>query len=133
MAVFHATLKALVGVPECLPTNLLEALPELRRLRVRRGGLPPRVGGWCLGSSAVSGITLWRTVWLGSNVRPTAELLLHEFRHVHQFETVRAFPLLYVWESLRHGYYHNRFEVDARQFVIARTSGPAGVLLSEDA
>ena len=133
MAVFHQALRALVGERELLPESLLDVFPELHAVRVRRGGLPPRVGGWCLGTSTVSGITVWRTVWLGNNVRATAELLLHELRHVHQFQSVRAFPLRYLWESLRRGYHHNRFEVDARQFALARTSGLPEVPLSEDA
>ena len=40
--------------------------------------------------------------------RSTPELLLHELRHVHQFQADRAFPLRYVWRSLRHGYLRNR-------------------------
>jgi hypothetical protein len=47
-------------------------------------------------------------------------LLLHEIRHVAQFEASAAFPLLYLWESLRRGYVRNRFEVDARAYAAAR-------------
>ena len=131
MAVFQQALTTLAGERECLPEALLDGFPELHAVRVRRGGLPPRVGGWCLGTSTVAGIALWRTIWLGKNVYPTAELLLHELRHVHQFESVRAFPLRYLWESLRHGYHHNRFEVDARQFAHERARVQREVPLSE--
>ncbi len=93
-------------------------------MRLRRGGLLPRLGGWCLGQSSVTGITFGRTVWLGANAALSAELLLHELRHVHQFASVRAFPLRYVWESLRRGYFHNRFEVDARRFAAERVRIP---------
>jgi len=48
------------------------------------------------------------------------ELALHELRHVHQFESSLAFPILYLWESVRRGYVRNRFEVDARAYAAAR-------------
>lgn len=51
---------------------------------------------------------------------PAPELLLHELRHVDQFEDTAAFPILYVWESFRRGYTMNRFEVDARAYAAAR-------------
>lgn len=126
-------LKTIAGVHEPLPRSLIEQFPELAAIQLRRGGLPPRIGGWCLGQATVAGITFGRTVWLGTNVRASAELLLHELRHVHQFESVRAFPLRYVWESLRRGYHHNRFEVDARLFAAARSRPSYEVPSSEGA
>ena len=126
-------LKTIAGEREALPESLLAAFPELVQIRLRRGGLLPRVGGWCLGQSTVAGITVGRTVWLGKNARASAELLLHELRHVHQFESVRAFPLRYVWESLRRGYHHNRFEVDARQYAMERVRPKSGLPSSEGA
>jgi hypothetical protein len=126
-------LKTIAGEDEPLPRDMVERFPELAVMRVRRGGLPPRVGGWCLGQSTVAGITFGRTVWLGTNVHASAELLLHELRHVHQFASVRAFPLRYVWESLRRGYHHNRFEVEARQFAAERVLPPHEVPSSEGA
>jgi hypothetical protein len=66
---------------------------------------------------------LWRTVFLAPHARLDAELLLHELRHVHQFEASAAFPLLYLWESLFHGYRGNRFEADARAYASSRLRG----------
>ncbi len=116
-----AAAHAVIGRPTSLPDNLVERFPELGYARWRRGGLPVRVGGWCLGQRSVSAITLWRTIWLAPDVTPTAELLLHERRHVTQFEASLAFPFLYLWESVRHGYVRNRFEVDARTYAASRT------------
>jgi hypothetical protein len=113
---------AVMGRPTDLPAHLVAKYPELARARWRRGGLPVRVGGWCLGKPSVSGITLWRTIWLAPDIVPSAELALHELRHVHQFEASRAFPILYLWESLRRGYVGNRFEVDARAYAANRLS-----------
>ncbi|MBA3891724.1 MAG: DUF4157 domain-containing protein [Gemmatimonadaceae bacterium] len=111
---------ALLGVPHVLPERLQAEFPELRHVRWRLGGLPPRVGGWCLGRRTVSAITFRRTVFLAPEARVSAELLLHELAHVRQFEESPAFPLRYLWESIRRGYYMNRFEVDARAFAADR-------------
>ena len=112
-----ATLTALLfGRPVALPAELLRIYPELREARWRRGGLPPRVGGAFLGRASVTGITLWRTVFLGVGARLDAELLLHELGHVRQFVGSRAFPLQYILETLRRGYARNRYEHDAQAF-----------------
>lgn len=111
---------ALVGRPITLPRALVDAYPELASASWRRGGVPPRVGGWCLGRSTVSGITLGRTVWLAPAAPLDPALLLHELRHVHQFEADRLFMLRYVWRSLRGGYVDNPYEADARDFAARR-------------
>ena len=43
--------------------------------------------------------------------------LKHELCHIKQFETHGFLPFLvkYLWESLRVGYYNNKFEVEARE------------------
>jgi hypothetical protein len=44
-------------------------------------------------------------------------LMIHEFFHVmHQWEPRLLTTWRYVMESLRRGYWRNRFEVEARQF-----------------
>jgi hypothetical protein len=116
-------LSFLIGRPAPLPPALAAAYPELASLSFRRGGLPPRVGGWLLGQRSVAAVTLWRTVWLGDTTQFDPELLLHESRHVAQFESSRAFPVRYVWESLRRGYHANRYEVDAREYAATRVRG----------
>jgi phosphoglycerate-specific signal transduction histidine kinase len=48
------------------------------------------------------------------------ELVLHEYFHVLRQWEVRALTRVgYLAESLRHGYRHNRFEVEARAFAAA--------------
>jgi len=103
-----------------LPEPVVTQYPELARAAWRSGGLPVRIGGWCLGQRSVAAITLWHTIWLAPEVPLSEELLLHELRHVDQFDSSPAFPLLYVWESLRRGYARNRFEVDARLYAATR-------------
>jgi hypothetical protein len=120
------TVRALVGHPTELPPHLVSRYPELRQARWRCGGLPVRVGGWCLGQASVSAITLWHTIWLAPDTTPSAELLLHELRHVHQFEASAAFPFQYLWQSATRGYVGNRFEVDARRYAASRLREPHG-------
>ena len=113
-------LEPLIGASVDLPVELMERYPELRAARFRRGGLPPRVGGWVLGQRTVAAITLWHTVFLAPEEPLDPALLLHELRHVHQFEAGASFPLAYLWESVRRGYHRNRFEADARAYAAAR-------------
>ncbi len=119
----HVILAALIGRPVALPPAILERFPELAQVRWRRGGLPVRVAGLFLPRTGVAAITLWRTVFLAPRAPLDAELLLHELRHVHQFEASAAFPLLYLWESLFRGYHRNRFEADARTYASSRVRG----------
>ena len=112
----------LIGAPFALPGSLIERYPELTTARWRRGGIALRIGGWCIGRATVSGITLWRTIFLSPRAALEPELLLHELRHVHQFQGDRAFPLRYLWGSLRHGYANNPYESDARAFATQRTA-----------
>ena len=112
--------RAVIGWPVDPPEALLRQFPELGTARFRRGGLPVRIGGWALGRSSVAAITLWRTVFLSPEAPYDAELLLHEIRHVYQFQADRAFPLRYLWQSLRHGYDRNPFEADARAYAKER-------------
>jgi hypothetical protein len=118
-----ATIDRLLGVPFRLSGELLARYPELGRARWRRGGLPLRIGGWCLGRATVSGITLWRTIWLAEGASLEPELLLHEVRHVQQFEGDHSFPLRYLWGTLRHGYKRNPYEADARAYAARRLAG----------
>jgi len=43
--------------------------------------------------------------------------LKHELKHIEQYqkEGYLGFLVKYLWESIRHGYYNNRFEVEARE------------------
>jgi hypothetical protein len=111
---------ALIGEPEVLAHDLVRRYPELARLRLRRGGLPPRVGGWALGRATVAAITLRQWVFLAPDVPAHPPLLLHELRHLEQFEASPLFPVRYLWASLRHGYHDNPFEADARDYSARR-------------
>ena len=112
--------RTLIGEAIPMPDELIRAYPELAEMRLRRGGLPPRLAGWVIGQASVAGITLWRTIFFGRGTTIDAPLLLHELRHVEQFRERRTFPLRYIWESIRRGYHLNRYEVDARTYAARR-------------
>jgi hypothetical protein len=111
---------AIAGRKIDLPAALTDIYPELAEASYRRGGLPVRVGGWALGTSSAAAITLWRTVFVAPATPLSAELLLHELRHVHQFLERKTFPLSYLWQSLRYGYSRNAYEIDARRYSALR-------------
>ena len=120
MGVISRLSAALIGEAIDLPAETLARYPELSQARYRRGGLPVRVGGWALGTSTAAAITLRRTIFVAPRTPLTAELLLHELRHVHQFLEHWAFPFSYLWQSVRYGYTRNAYEVDARRFSASR-------------
>jgi hypothetical protein len=133
MGIAAALSAALIGQNVALPPHLLEQYPELAEARWRRGGPFVRIAGWFLGQRTVAAVTLWRTVWVAPETSLSADLLLHELRHVHQFESTVTFPVRYLWETLRRGYVRNRYEVDARMYAaerIERTLASAGPTLN---
>jgi hypothetical protein len=111
---------AIAGKKMDLPTALTDIYPDLADVSYRRGGLPARVAGWSLGTSTAAAITLWNTVFIAPATPLSAELLLHELRHVHQFLERKTFPFSYLWQSLRYGYTRNAYEIDARRYSALR-------------
>ena len=112
--------KALIGERLEIPGELLWRYPDLGQAHYRRGGLPVRIGGWALGTSTAAAITLWKTIFIAPDIALDPELLLHELRHVHQFLEHKAFPVSYLWQSMRYGYRRNAYEVDARRYSASR-------------
>ena len=82
----------------------------------REGRLVPAVGG-VLGKmkGPAAAVTLGRTIVVHPDVRLSRRLLAHELTHVRQWEEDRLFPLRYALESLRRGYWNNRYELEARE------------------
>ena len=120
MGAFSRLTAAVIGERIELPNELLARYPDLSAATYRRGGLPVRIAGWALGMSSAAAITLWKTIFIAPAVRLDAALLLHELRHVHQFSEHKAFPVSYLWQSIRHGYSRNAYEVDARRYSASR-------------
>jgi hypothetical protein len=91
---------------------------------------------WCariaarkLKSSGVA-LVLGRTVHLWNISRQQfladRRLVIHELEHVRQFRQYGflRFCALYLWESVRRGYYNNRFEIEARMAETTRSIPP---------
>jgi len=116
-----------------LPAALARRYPELESVRLRRGGLLPRIGGWALRRSTVDAITLRGTVFLAPHAALDPALLLHELRHVQQFFESRTFPLKYLWESVRRGYAENVYERDARHYAAERLAAASTQSTSREA
>jgi hypothetical protein len=113
-------ISAIIGERIELPEDIVRRYPDLTQATYRRGGLAVRVGGWSLGTSTAAAITLWKTVFVAPTTVLDAELLLHELRHVHQFLEDKAFPVSYLWQSIRYGYTRNAYEIDARRYSASR-------------
>lgn len=112
----RSLMQGATGARVCLPADVVAAFPELNTVSWRQGGLPLRIGGWFLGQKSVAAITLGTTVFLVAAERSSLQLLLHELGHVRQYRRDKAFPIRYLWESIRMGYARNRFETEADQF-----------------
>src|SRR5512135_3418731 len=96
------------------PAETTESLPP--GVAVRRAHWLPALGGVLarMGAPAAA-VTLGRTIVVHPEVPLTPRLLRHELAHVRQWQANPfAFPVRYVWYSIRHGYNDNPFEVEAR-------------------
>ena len=60
-------------------------------------------------------VTIGQTIYVRKPIIST-RLLKHEMAHVRQWEQYGIwFLVLYLWESIKHGYTNNRFEIEARE------------------
>ena len=97
------------------------------RVVLRSGRWIPALGG-ILGRmrGPAAAVTLGRTIVIHPDVELSRRLLAHELAHVRQWSEDPLFPLRYTIESLRHGYWNNRYEKEAR----AAESGSQPVTLA---
>ena len=78
-----------------------------------------KIAAWKLGADKVA-IVMNKTIHLHNTGRleflQNKKWLLHELKHIEQFNRYGFFRfiLLYLYESIRHGYTNNRFEAEAR-------------------
>jgi len=87
--------------------------------RIKENSWIARLAAWKLNADKLA-IVIGRTIHLHRTGREeflqNKRWLLHEMIHIDQFRRygLLRFIVLYLWESLRKGYYNNRFEVEAR-------------------
>src|SRR5690348_13086194 len=82
-----------------------------------------RVFLWPLYRTKVDAVTSGRVTLFLCN--PTMDLVAHEYCHrlqAQQYGVIR-FAAMYALEYLRHGYWNNRFEVEAREYAAMRCHG----------
>lgn len=93
---------------------------EIRNCHIRENSRLAWVAAKKLSSPQVA-MVLGKTIHLWGTSRENFlknhQWVRHELCHVRQFARhgFCKFLLLYLWETLRHGYYENRFEQEARQ------------------
>jgi|SRR5690606_30599840 len=89
------------------------------KVRIVENSTLARIAAWKMGTQKVA-LTLGRTIYLHKTSKAQllsdSDWLCHELAHVKQFLRYGLIPFLflYLWESVRRGYYYNRFEVEAR-------------------
>ncbi len=98
-----------------LPTNN----SDISGIRIKERSWLARIAAWKLkGGNAA--LVLGRTIHLYNISKESflanERLLKHELCHVRQYKQYGMISFLsrYLWESIRKGYYNNRFEVEAR-------------------
>ncbi|HLL46344.1 MAG TPA: DUF4157 domain-containing protein [Longimicrobiaceae bacterium] len=114
MSLLEMVLRPVLGRRVEPPPEVAAEAPG--RVTFREGRLVPAIGG-VLGKmrGPAAAVTLGRTIVVHPDVRLSRRLLVHELTHVRQWEEDRLFPLRYALESLRRGYWNNRYELEARE------------------
>lgn len=93
----------------------VEIPPEVT---LRRGGLLLDIGSMFMGRHKdgtrrrADAMTLGSTILVRADPPPAPQLIHHELVHVRQWKDP-LFPLKYTWQSIRHGYRNNPYEVEA--------------------
>ncbi|MFT3682502.1 MAG: DUF4157 domain-containing protein [Ferruginibacter sp.] len=79
-----------------------------------------KIAAFKLGTNAVA-MVLGKTIHLHNTTKEdflkNERWVKHELCHIRQFRQHGYIPFLakYVWESIRKGYYHNKYEAEARE------------------
>ena len=88
--------------------------------RIKEKSWLAKIAAWKLKAGSVA-FVLGNTIHLYKTSRTefldNKAWLRHELCHVRQFQRHGFLPFIvkYVWESIRHGYYNNKYEVEARK------------------
>lgn len=88
--------------------------------KIKENSLLARIAAKKLGKKHVAMVVgntihLWNTT--EAEFLSNEKWLKHELRHVQQYRQYGFFNFLarYAWESMRKGYYNNKYEVEARE------------------
>lgn len=93
---------------------------DVKDIRIKERSLKARIAAWVLGVDNVA-FTLGKTIYLHNASKleflRDEKWVKHELEHVEQFRRHGFLPFVvkYFMETLRKGYYNNKYEVEARQ------------------
>ena len=92
----------------------------MRKVKIKEQAWIARIAARKLGYTHIA-MVIGRTIYLHNtpvnHFLGSPRWILHELKHVEQFEEHGFIPFLYKYlvEYLRNGYYQNRFEIEARK------------------
>ena len=92
---------------------------EQPHFTIKENSWVARLAAWKLNAGSVA-IVLGHTIHLHNTKKAdflqNDSWVKHEICHIQQFEQHGFFPFIikYVWESMRSGYYNNKYEIEAR-------------------
>jgi hypothetical protein len=95
-------------------------LSQKQKVRIKENSWVARVAAAKLRSNKIA-FTFGHTIYLFNTSKADfisdQNWVCHELMHVKQFEQYGLLPFLlkYLWESIRKGYYRNKYEAEARQ------------------
>ena len=87
--------------------------------KIKEQSFIARLAAWKMNSNKVA-IVIGKTIHLHNTelheFLKDKRWVLHELKHIQQFQQYGflSFILLYIWESIRHGYTNNKYEKEAR-------------------
>jgi Domain of unknown function (DUF4157) len=88
-------------------------------IKIKENSKLAKIAAWKLGSNAVA-MVIGDTIYLHNTTREQflqdKSWVKHELCHIRQYKKhgIAGFLVKYIWESLRKGYYNNKFEIEAR-------------------
>jgi len=93
--------------------------PGKLSFKIKEQSFIARLAAWKLKTNTVA-IVMGKTIHLHNTERieflQNKRWVLHELKHIQQFKQHGFLPFifLYLWESVRHGYVNNKYEIEAR-------------------
>jgi hypothetical protein len=98
----------------------------MQQVRIKENSWLARIAAGRLGAVRVA-MVIGKTIHLfnttAGEFMAESNWVCHELKHVEQYERhgVAGFLWRYLWETIRKGYFNNRFEVEARAAETDRT------------
>lgn len=108
----------------------MQGIPISVKVRIKENSIVAKIAAWKLGAGTMA-ITIGRTIYLHNTAKSVfltdSSWVNHEVMHVLQFQKygLIRFVVMYLLESIKRGYFNNKWEVEAR---VAEQGLPNNVL-----